>query len=304
MEIQKFKQKLKENLELKIIAIILAIILWVYSIGQQKSEIIFNIPIKFETNQNMILYDKSTDFVTLNLRGQQNVIRGLSKSQFRITIDLKNNHPGTVEIDISNKNIFGPKDVEIIDIFPNKLTAKLDYLVSKNVHIKVITQGELPKKYHIEKLITEPEIISIEGIKSKINKIKYIETSPILLKGAKLGFTNIVRLQKFDDNINIKGPQEIKVIVLISREETIEVPIKVINYSHFKANTYPSDLKIVIYADNALIESFINHNEDLFVLVNASGIKKGTYFIKDFILSNDKVKLIKSFPSEVKLILE
>ncbi|MBI5417846.1 hypothetical protein HZA55_07870 [Candidatus Poribacteria bacterium] len=305
MDIQEIKNRLLKNLEIKIISVILAIFLWFYAIGQQKAEIIFNIPLELEHKENMIIYDQNTEFVTLTLRSQQNIIRGLSKSQFRAILHIKEDQPGAIRYELANENISGPSEIEIIDISPKKFTSKIGYMHYKTIPIKAITEGSLPDNFFIQSIITEPSTIKIESVKSKIEKINYIETAPINLNGVKVSFSNILRLNRLDDGIIIKGPQEIKVTVKIAKEHTISnIPIKVINHSPWKAETNPVTIQqVVVYGDIYGLENLIQKKIEASIIVRDK--KKGEYFTKDIELTlPDDIKLKKIIPDKIKIILK
>ncbi len=303
MDIKKIGNKISQNIELKIISFILAIILWFYAIGQQKSEIIFNIPLEIKTKENMIAFNQSTEFVTITLRGQQNVIKGISKSQFKITVNLNESTPGIINYRLSPKNVSIPEEIEIIDIEPEQFTAKIDYIDFKIVPVNIIQEGKVPAGYFIEKISAEPEMVRIEGVKSKIEKISFIETFPLITKGAKQNFTNIVKLQRLEEGIFIKGNNEIKVTVVISREEIIpKLEIKVINYEPFQVNVTPQYIQAIIYGENHALE--LLNKKTITASINVKGMKKGEYILHDVALSlPDGVKLKKIIPEEVKVII-
>ncbi len=121
------KKWLRNNWNIKILAFVLALVLWLYVRGEQEAEVIFSVPLQFINlpTQYVLIY-KSSDNISLAIRARQNVIMGLSVDQFRIECDLKNARLGENRYSISSEKIILPSGVRLVGINPPSVKVKLE----------------------------------------------------------------------------------------------------------------------------------------------------------------------------------
>jgi len=121
------KNWLGSNWNIKILAFILALVLWLYVRGEQEAEVIFSVPLQFINlpSQYVLVY-KSSDNVSLTIRARQNVILGLSSNQFRVECDLKDARLGDNRYSINSEKIIAPSGIRIVGINPPYVKVKLD----------------------------------------------------------------------------------------------------------------------------------------------------------------------------------
>lgn len=120
-------QFLRKNINLKILSLILALLLWSYvNFTQNPSSEVFvkidvtNIePINLATD---LFVSEVPDKVNLNVKCSPRVLGSIKADKFKVYIDLWGAHegPNTVKV-----NVVPPVGVEIIDIVPQKITVRI-----------------------------------------------------------------------------------------------------------------------------------------------------------------------------------
>lgn len=122
-----FKKRFRSDWNIRILALVLALLLWFYIRGEQEGEVVFNVPLHFiNLPSQYVLVSKSRENISLTLRARQNVIMGLSSEQFRVECDLKSTHSGDNNVSISSQNIIVPQGVRVVGINPSYIKVKLE----------------------------------------------------------------------------------------------------------------------------------------------------------------------------------
>jgi len=83
----------------KILSLLLAMLLWVYVTGQEKSEMGFAVPLELANiPPNMEIVNKIPHFITLRVRGSSGVLNNVKLGKIKVVLDLSHLKEG--------KNIF------------------------------------------------------------------------------------------------------------------------------------------------------------------------------------------------------
>ncbi len=200
------------NLGLKLLALFLAIIIWVGVVGERKSQgnIIITTPIELKNlPDNMELVKISSTMVNVRLSGPLSIIKTLTPLDISLIIDIKKNIPEidtikyekTLNIKLKKQMFKIVKGVKIKDILPPTIQITIEKKMKKT--LKVILKGKIsPKKgYKITNISINPEIVFIEGPALLLKNRKNIETEDINLKNLEQSIELSVMLKKFDSRI-------------------------------------------------------------------------------------------------------
>lgn len=179
----KWAKKLTENPGLKILALLLAIILWVAVINLDDPTINkqFTTGVTVE-NENFIstmgkYYEiESEDMnVTFNVYGKRSVINQLNNSDFKAVADLsqisqdesENRVPVTITPQRSANQVTVTKRVQNIRV-------KLEDLMRKSFIIQIESQGDPAEGYALDSMGVTPNVLRVSGPKSVVSKIEEV----------------------------------------------------------------------------------------------------------------------------------
>lgn len=207
-----------KNIGLKITAVLLSFLLWIFATSRGMSEISLDVPLEFKNippGLELISYDVKA--VSLNLKGQERTIRTIRPTDIRVWVDLSKAKIGEGVYVISKNNIRLPHTVTVKNITPSTVRVRLEESFSRIVRVKPVIVGEPKKGYHIKSIIVVPHNIEIEGSSSKIKKIDKIKTEPLDITGQSKTLTKELRLDVSDVNIRTEV-EEVTVKVIIGKE--------------------------------------------------------------------------------------
>lgn len=159
-----------------ILALILAIIVWVVAMQQQNpivTVLIQNVPVSVRNMPENLVFDEDQpdlpDAVDLRVRGPQGLINTLTPSDFKAYIDLSNAHPGEQEVKIQvDYSLVG---VDVLDIYPDTVLVKLNRKVEKEVPVTANLIGEPPFGYLAATPIITPTTVIVRGPEPKVKRV-------------------------------------------------------------------------------------------------------------------------------------
>ncbi len=162
---------LRHNWELKLLSLLIATLLWLYVTAIQLPQItrVFLVPIHYYGLRSDLLIDKKEEYVSIYLKGPQNIIDQLKPEQLNVFLDLsKIKGPGKypVPVDVSVQS-----GLNLVKIEPDVLNVEVFEAVTKFFLIKPTFLGEEVKKYSID---FRPNLIKVKGKRDEVNHIRYV----------------------------------------------------------------------------------------------------------------------------------
>jgi len=212
------KHPISKNLGLKITAVLLSILLWVFATSRGLSEIVLDVPLEFKNippRLELMYYDVKA--VSLNIKGQERLIRTIRPTDIRVWIDLNKAKKGEGIYAINKNNISLPLTVTVKNITPSSVKVSLEESVSRTVKVRPIVVGIPEKGYYIKSISVVPQTVDLEGASSKIKKVDKVKTEPLDVTGRSETLTKDLKLDVSGMNIRTKV-DEVMVKVVIAKE--------------------------------------------------------------------------------------
>ena len=212
------KHPISKNLGLKITAVLLSILLWVFATSRGLSEIALDVPLEFKNippGLELMYYDVKA--VSLNIKGQERLIRTIRPTDIHVWIELTKAKKGEGIYAINKNNIRLPLTVTVKNITPSSVKVSLEESVSRTVKVRPIVVGIPEKGYYIKSISVVPQTVDLEGASSKIKKVDKVKTEPLDVTGRSETLTKDLKLDVSGMNIRTKV-DEVMVKVVIAKE--------------------------------------------------------------------------------------
>lgn len=224
------KKKLTNNLSLKILSVILAVLLWLIVVNvsdPEKTTTIANIPITIINEDAITGQDKVYEVVagktaTVQVTGPRTIIDSLEASSFTATADLsKMSMTNAVEVEVELVKISYRTKVDI-DVETTMRIAVED-LVQGTYEVQYDTTGSIADGYvAFDTSLSEKEVV-VTAPSSVMSKIASVETR-VNLKNAKEDFTSKVQLNAYDNRGNVINAEENNITFSV-REINVSVTV-------------------------------------------------------------------------------
>lgn len=201
----KLKNRLLNNIGVKIVSILLAVIFWLVVMNVSDYSItvrIDDIPVQ-QINGDVLdeldqVYDiASGDTVDIVVKGRRSVVSKLGRDDFNATADLsKMSITNTVQIFVTPKSASISDEISISCV-DNTMKLNLEDKVVKQFPIKVKTEGEPSNGFAVGEIEVRPNIVTVEGPKSAVDKITEARAD-ISVLGAKTAYTAEAKIVLYD----------------------------------------------------------------------------------------------------------
>lgn len=164
----------------KILSVAIALVLWVYVVGEinpTTTKRLDNIPVKLLNTENhaskgFVALNAEDFVVSLTVEGKRADILSLNMENILVTADLFGYY-GLGENYVT-VNVELPHGITLVESTPSKLKVIIDELVSENKPVKINYTGELNVDVEPGQISVNPESIEIKGARSLVDQVAYI----------------------------------------------------------------------------------------------------------------------------------
>lgn len=212
------KKLLLENVGLKITAVFLSVILWIFVTSRGQSEIALDVPIEFKgIPQGMEIASQSDKVVSLNLRGQERILKKIRPADISVSLDFSKAKPGENTYYIHREDVRIPYAISVSNINPSSVKVLIEETARKTVKVVPVIVGEPEEGFAVKSVIVNPQQVEIEGIKREIRRVSTLKTEPCDVTGMNETFSQDVRLDLTGRNVRAKNPS-VTVQVVIGKK--------------------------------------------------------------------------------------
>jgi len=153
------KKRIFNNLDIKILALAMAIVLWFYISSEYNitAERYFDIEIRPINLAENLSIKSIRDKISVGIDGPKNILENLSSQKIVGTVDLRNiEEPGKYQLEA---NVIIPKNTNVTRIIPNEVTVEVEEILEQKFQIEYNLIGLPERGYSLE---DEPDIIPRE----------------------------------------------------------------------------------------------------------------------------------------------
>lgn len=162
-----------KNIVPKILAVIMAVVLWMYVMNEQNPpfEASFVIPLEVRNvAANYVVFD-APETVKVKIRGPRNVVAGVRSKDLKAFVDAKGLTAGSHNIAV---NATVPYSLELIEINPDKVQLRLDPTISRQLPIEVRTTGTSASGTVLGQVVPAQRQVTVEGPRNLVNAVEKI----------------------------------------------------------------------------------------------------------------------------------
>jgi YbbR domain-containing protein len=220
-----------------VISLIIAIVLWIYVIGDQDPRLnqrYNNIPVEIKNedvlNEKDLLLISETEFsVDITVNGRTSSLYNLPWRNIRASVDL---------VDIEDKGSYSlaveivgiPEDIDLISVSPAQVEIEVDRLSSQTRQINIEFVGSLTEGISLLDYSINPQNALVEGGEELLGRIRSVGAA-LDITGETDETTKRVELKAFDaDGNEISGvdisPREASVLLKIGKNSTANIVVQ------------------------------------------------------------------------------
>lgn len=208
-----------KNVRYKILALLLAVIIWYFVVGEERAEVGLTVPLELiNIPRNLIVVNNVTPAIDLRVNGPKSLVRALSTESLRKSLDLSRARRGSVVFSISPEGIPLPRGVKITRISPTQVVVVLQHLVTKNITVKPRLVGKPAPGFTVEAVEVNHNQVEVAGPQDVVEGLESLYTKPIEIEGLTSSLKQRTSLDFRNHQIYLVKEMPLEVEVTIKRK--------------------------------------------------------------------------------------
>lgn len=175
-----------KNWPYKVLAILLAVIMWYFVVGEERAEVGLTVPLELiNIPRDLIVVNNVVHGIEIRVDGPRSLVRSLAAESLSKRLDLSNTKAGTVSFSITSEGIPLPRGVKITRITPTQVIVVLQKLMTQKITVKPRIVGKPAPGYEIASVQINNPQVEIAGPEEVVKNIESLYTKPIEIQGLK-----------------------------------------------------------------------------------------------------------------------
>lgn len=160
----------RRNLPAKIVALGVAVVLWVVVMNDQNPSIegTFTVPLAVVNSPEGYKITKSEDTVKIKVRGARSLFVSATAEDFRAYVDLGGAEAGKQSYKVQTAL---PQGFELVEVQPETVEFDLDKIIQKQVRADVIVTGSSAPGTTVAKVTQTSSVVTVEGPQSAVESV-------------------------------------------------------------------------------------------------------------------------------------
>lgn len=181
------KYFLGRNLMPKLLAVLVALIVWVFVMNEQNPPVegAFQVVLGSQGLAENLTVIEAPENVRVKVRGLRNAVGGAAAKDFRAAVDLKSLAAGQHNLPVS---VTLPSGFELLEVIPDKVPIKIDAVRSRKIAVEVRLTGPVVGEMILGKVAASPAAVTISGPRSLVDAVDKV-VAPVELREKALEFS-------------------------------------------------------------------------------------------------------------------
>ncbi len=221
--IVKFFNQLRGNLVSLVIALLMALTVWILAVQEQNPVVEFELdtPVDIDIEglePGLVITNDYPHTARIRLRAQQNTIPSISAEDVVITANVAGlgpgNHQVQLDIDVAAQAL-------LVSANPSNIRLEIERQSERTLPVQLRIIGELPTGYEIDEdsVVRSPAQVTISGPESRVNLVSEIVVTASV-EGLREPFSQIMSLVALDS-----GGSPVEGIRITPEQVQIDIPI-------------------------------------------------------------------------------
>jgi len=162
-----------QNLNYKIIAVLLAVALWFYVLLTEENPIIerkLTVPLQPWQMASGLVASGYPDRVEVLVQGPKRLVGSLSENAITARLDLASVRPGTRQVPVV---AMGADEVTVVRLHPSRVSVKVEQVASKTMRVEYLVLGTPPPGVMLGQVRLEPAMVRVSGAHSLVEQVEH-----------------------------------------------------------------------------------------------------------------------------------
>ncbi len=296
-------RRVRRNIGLKILSLVIAIGLWTFVNAGQRSAIeSMQVPVTYHgLAQGLVIVNHPIDFVKIQVMGPRTLLSLLDPERLAVKLDLSSIGPGQASFKITPAMFDIPRQTSVTSVSPSDVMLDVDRIVRRDVPVRLVVQGKVAKGYAVQSAKVQPPTVRVIGPSRYVDALEAIFSEPVDVTGVS---------SDVDRTVNLRNPSGVGVVLSIVKvEASITVTQKVtdrefrnvalqVKDSGYRYRIMPKTGAVTVRGPELLLAQL---NSDGLLYVEAKDLRPGLHSVAVQVNLPDGIKLVRQSPDTAKL---
>jgi YbbR domain-containing protein len=214
------------NLGYKVLAIVIALFLWLVARGSSSVERGFDIPVVLQgVPEELVVVDQGADVVNVRLLGPRSALRNFNPERLEYPLEISEAKPGQADFEVDLSRFDLPRGARVVSRSPSRIELSLERRIGKTVKVKPDLDGQPAEGFRVTKVSVEPPRVRITGARSEVLRLSEVATETIDVAGASGPVEREVRVSAGPGHVWAESPRTVKVNVSVEAEPVEVRPV-------------------------------------------------------------------------------
>jgi YbbR domain-containing protein len=295
------------QLRLKVLAIVIAAVLWFTVAGEHVVERSIRVPLEFRNiPQQLEIVGNAPDSVDVRIRGSSTVLSRVQSGEIVAVLDLATARTGSRLFPIRADEVRAPFGVEVAQVTPATLALELEKSAHRKVPIVPVVDGDPAPGFVVGRVTSDPPTVEIVGPDSRVRQVAEATTEQISVKDAKTRVRDNVTVGVADSSVRLMQAQSANVVVEIwpapVERQLQDVPVRYRNLgAGLRANLTPQFAHVTIRGSKENLTDLRGDNIQAFV--DLAGLGSGRYNLRVQVDPADRFGVVAIDPAVVSVVI-
>ncbi len=194
------------HLGLKLLALGLAVLLWIAVSGEATVERGLSVPLELQqVPPNLELLTKPPSTVDVRVRGGAGALSRLEPGDIVAVLDLRSARPGQRLFPLSPDQVRVPFGIEVVQITPTTVALAFETSATKAVPVVPSLDGRPAPGYVVGRVTTDPPAVEVAGPESAVRRAAAAITEPISIAGSTRRVRGTVTVGVLDSTLRLRS---------------------------------------------------------------------------------------------------
>ncbi len=272
------RERLTENLGLKVLSLVLGITLWYAVARDQGAEFAFSIPLELRNvPEGLEVVEESVQQVDVRLRGPSEILRRLTPRDFRVGVDLSEAEPGERVAYLTPDDVAVPFGARVLRVTPASVQIALDRTVERTVNVIPRVSGAPAEGFELVGIELSPQTITVIGPATQVRSLEQVTTEPVSAEGLRQPYSRSVSLE-LDPLVRLEQESSVD-LTLDVREVRLRKELAGVSVNPkpdgVDAELDPETVRVLVEGPKSLVEQL--RAEDLEAEIRLDGVPAGSH---------------------------
>jgi YbbR domain-containing protein len=204
------------HFELKVLAVGLALLLWMVVSGEETVERGLRVPLELQqVPAGLELLGDVPATVDVRVRGASGTLSRVGTGDVVAVVDVRAARTGRRLFPLGTDQVRVPFGVEVVQVTPSAVAMAFELSATRMLPVVPSVDGRPAPGYAVGPLIAEPKVVEVIGPESAIERATEVLTEPVAVTGAKADLKETVALGLLDPSLRLKTARSAIVTVPI-----------------------------------------------------------------------------------------